>query len=241
MCFLRIESKELIERREKVLALKDETIKDLEITIKVTRDKLNKIFDDLQTQKSLNQITTKQQKEQLEASQKELNLFKDSCQKNRDSQKKVRENLVKIVEIKNKKTEEFDKSLKNNKDKALENEKKLIDKQMKVQDLETLISQISKTKNTRSYADIFEFLEINNEDVMNFCIENNSQAESLDDLSSFVHKMRKSLAKASGKKSLMMKHSLLKGSMDKFKMKRREKKLGSQHGICCGNNDCSIF
>ena len=221
-----------------MLNLKDETIKDLEITIKLTNEKLNKVFDEIKAHKSAKITCEKKRKEGLEGETRNLKETKEIYQKNSENQKKIRENCLKIQEIKNKKTDEFDKNLKKNKEFGLKNEEKLIEKQRKIEELEILLSQISKTKSTKSYADVFEFLEIN-EEMLNYCFENNSKNESMEDLSSFVQIMKKSLcmAKRSAKKSIMMKHSLMKATMAK-----REKKLGFvQNGLCCGNNDCKLF
>jgi len=223
-----------------MLTMKDETIKDLEITIKVTKEKLNKVFDEIKNQNNENVALEKKNQEKLEISKRKLNETKDICTKISETYKKNNENLSKQNEIKNLKTDEFDRNLKKNKDVISEIEKKMIAKQAKVEELENLINQIAKTKTTKSYADIFEFLEIN-DDMLSICIDNNSRSESLDELSGFMHKMRKSLAKASEKKSMMYGHSLIKKSYDRLKMKR-EKRLGiTQHGFCCGSNDCKVF
>ncbi len=221
-----------------MLTLKDEKIKDLKIMIKLTNEKINKVFDGIQSHKSEKIACEKQQKERLERETRNLKETKEIYQKSKENQNKITENCLKIQEIKNKKTDEFDKNLKKNKEFGLKIEEKLNGKQKKIEELEILISQISKTKSTKSYADVFECLEIN-EEMMDFCIENNSKIDSIDELSSFVQIMRKSLSidKKTAKKSVMMKHSLMKTSMAK-----REKKLGFEpQGICCGNNDCKLF
>lgn len=216
--------------------MKDETIKDLEVTIKVTRDKLNKVFDDVNRQKSDNLASDKENKEKIEAFKKKLNETKETCSRMYENYKKNSENLGKLTESKHFKSDEFDRHLKRNKDQTQEKEKKIATKQGKVEELENLLSQVTKTKTTKSYADIFEFLEIN-DDMLSLYMENHSNAsESLDELSSFVHKMRKSLAKASAKKSLMIGHSLIK----KSQRKERKSHIGQQ-GLCCGSNDCKIF
>jgi len=224
-----------------MLNLKDDNIKDLEITMKVTKDKLNKVFDEIQALKSRNLIEEKENIQKIKDQQKKLDEAKEVFLKVSESNNKSKENMIKNLEVKKKKSEHFDKQLKVKKELAADNERQMCLKQHKVEELENLINQIAKTKTTKSYGDIYEFLEID-DDMINFQIENNSKCESLDELSSFVVKMRKSLAKSS-KKSLMMKHSLLKGSMmDRKRIKSREKKLGlAQNGICCGNSDCNIF
>lgn len=240
MCFLRVESQDLIERKEKMLEMKEQTCKDLEITIKVTKDRLNKVFDEIQSQKTINITSEKENHSKLDSSKAILTQTKDLLLKSNENLKKVKENMLKVVEHKSKKTEEFDKYLKRNKDLAVEIEKKEFSKQTKIEELENLLNQISKTKTTKSYADIYEFLEVN-DDLLSLHLDNNSKSESLDELSSFVHKMRKSLAKKSVKKSLMMKHSLLKNP-DKYKIKNRENKgTLNQAGLCCGGNDCKLF
>lgn len=226
-------------RKEKMLNLKEDSIKDLEVEIKVTKDKLNKVFDEIQFFNSKNLIEKKEEMQKRMDLQKKLNESKEIFLKVSETNKNTKENMIKILEEKDNKVEQLKKSWNLKKELSADNERKMFFMHNKVEELENLINHIAKTRKTKSYAEIYELLEI--EDMINFQIETSSKSEIIDDESpSFVNKIRKSLAKSS-KKSLMMMNSLLKGSiMDKKKSEK--KKYGfTPYGICCGSTLCSIF
>lgn len=150
LCFLRIESQAIIEGKEKMLEMKEDTCRDLEKTIEDFKDKINLTSQNIASHLLQSKEEEKKRSDAIEQMKQELKDTATNLKRKKENQQNFYDNLKNEETLLMIKEQEFEKLRKNNAKLKEEILRKKFHLNHGREELAEMIEQIHKTQTTVS-------------------------------------------------------------------------------------------